>query len=442
MRAFWKQISTFQVILLGFLAVILLGSLLLMLPVSASAGTVTSFPNALFTATSAVCVTGLIVQDTATYWSEFGQAVILLLIQIGGLGVISAASAISLLAGRRIRLRQRSTIQEAISAPQVGGVVRFTRFILKFTFCAELLGALCMLPVFAKDFGLGKGIWYAVFHAVSAFCNAGFDLMGVREPYSSLTSFVGEPLINLPIMLLILSGGLGFYTWDDIFTHRFRFSRYHMQSKIILVMTAVLVVLPAAYFFFAEFSAWQPAQRIFASLFQAITPRTAGFNTASFSAMKDGSIAVLIVLMLIGGAPGSTAGGLKTTTAAVLISSAVSVFRRNKETHFFGRRIPEDTIAKASALLLLYLALFLAGGVSISLAEGLPLQDCLFETASAVATVGLTVGITPTLGLFSKIVLILLMFFGRVGGLTFLYAAVFPKQENFSKLPLEKINIG
>ena len=194
MRAFWKQISTFQVILLGFLAVILLGSLLLMLPVSASAGTVTSFPNALFTATSAVCVTGLIVQDTATYWSEFGQAVILLLIQIGGLGVISAASAISLLAGRRIRLRQRSTIQEAISAPQVGGVVRFTRFILKFTFCAELLGALCMLPIFAKDFGLGKGIWYAVFHAVSAFCNAGFDLMGVREPYYSLTSFVGEPL--------------------------------------------------------------------------------------------------------------------------------------------------------------------------------------------------------------------------------------------------------
>ena len=185
-----------------------------------------------------------------------------------------------------------------------------------------------MLPVFAKDFGLGKGIWYAVFHAVSAFCNAGFDLMGVREPYSSLTSFVGEPLINLPIMLLILSGGLGFYTWNDIFTHRFRFSRYHMQSKIILVMTAVLVVLPAAYFFFAEFSAWQPAQRIFASLFQAITPRTAGFNTASFSAMKDGSIAVLIVLMLIGGAPGSTAGGLKTTTAAVLVSSAVSVFRR------------------------------------------------------------------------------------------------------------------
>lgn len=444
MLSIWKKISSFQIIILGFAVIILLGSLLLMLPVSVSGEKSASFADALFTSVSAVCVTGLIVHDTATYWSEFGQTVILILIQIGGLGVVSAASAISLVAGRKINLRQRSTMQEAISAPQVGGVVRQTGFIIKFTFLVELLGFLLMLPVFYKKFGLGKGLFYSAFHSVSAFCNAGFDLMGENAPFSSLTGFAGNPLINVVIMLLIISGGLGFFTWEDIRTNGIHFKKYHVQSKIVICTTAVLIILPVIYFYICEFSDWgmSTEKRVFTSLFQAVTPRTAGFNTVDFSQMKQCSIVLMIILMLIGGSTGSTAGGMKTTTFAVLISSALSVFRSKKDTQFFGRRVEDNTISKASALLMMYLTLFLTGGMIISSIEGLPLRDCLFESASAIGTVGLSIGITPTLGMISRIILMCLMFFGRVGGLTFVFAAFNPERKDYSRLPLEKINIG
>ena len=436
------RLSSFQIIILGFAGVILLGALLLMLPISATARCVTPFHEALFTATSAVCVTGLVVQDTGSYWSVFGQAVILTLIQIGGLGVVTVAASFALLSGRRISLMQRSTMQDAISAPKVGGIVRLTRFILRGTFLIELIGALAMLPVFCRDYGW-RGIWMAVFHSISAFCNAGFDILGTNNHlYPSLTGYVQDPVINITVMLLIITGGIGFLTWDDICENKLHFHRYQMQSKVILVTTLTLIVFPALFFFFVDFDALPLGARVQAALFQSVTPRTAGFNTVDLPAMSGASLGVMILLMLIGGSPGSTAGGMKTTTLAVLLSNAAATFRQRDSAQFFGRRVDCSAVKTAATILTMYLALFFGGGVFISVYENLPLSSCLYEAASAVGTVGLTLGLTPQLHIPSQMVLIALMYLGRVGGLTLVYAAVSTKKAGSAKLPQESITIG
>ncbi len=436
-----KKLTSFQVIILGFSGVILLGTCLLMLPLSSREGSVTPFFDALFTSTSAVCVTGLVVHDTATYWSAFGQFVILLLIQIGGIGVITVAAVFAMISGRKISLMQRSTIQEAISAPKVGGIVRLTDFIVKVTLLIELSGAAVMAPVFCRDFGM-KGLWLSLFHSVSAFCNAGFDLMGTESPFSSLTGYAAQPVVNLTVMFLIIVGGIGFLTWDDIRANRFRLHKYRMQSKVILLTTAVLLVAPAIYFYFFEFTAMEPRERLLCSLFQAVTPRTAGFNTVDLTGVSEAGQWIVIVLMLIGGSPGSTAGGMKTTTVAVLFANTLSTFFRKEDTCFFGRRIDGGVVKNAATILLMYLVLFFSGGLLISIMEGLPVLACLFETASAVGTVGLSLGITPQLGVLSRLILILLMFFGRVGGLTLIFAALSGTKKTASRLPQEKITVG
>lgn len=440
-RRSWK-ISPFRVILLGFVGVILLGTLLLMLPFASRGAGGASFSDALFTATSATCVTGLIVQDTATYWTGFGQVIILLLIQIGGLGVVTVAASVVRLTGKKIGLRERSLMQEATAAPQMGGIVRLTGFIVKVTFLVEGCGALLFSFVFCPTFGFWRGLWYAVFHAVSAFCNAGFDLMGVRAPFSSLTTFATDPLVNAVAMALIVLGGIGFLTWEDMYTHKWRLSRYRMQSKVILAVTAVLIFLPAVYYFFFEFTEGTVMARVWYSLFQSVTARTAGFNTVDLAAMSSPALLVMIALMLVGGSPGSTAGGMKTTTVAVLGSSAVSVFRRRDYAHFFGRRIPTETFRSAAAILIMYVVLFLGSGIAICHIEGIPLRACLFETASAIGTVGSTLGFTVQMGTVSRLILIGLMLFGRVGGLTMIYAALSDGRGNVSRLPEEKITVG
>ena len=437
-----RRLSSFKIIILGFAGVILLGALLLMLPISTTGGNVTPFNETLFTSTSAVCVTGLVVRDTGSYWSTFGQAVILALIQIGGLGVVTVAASFALLSGRKISLMQRSTMQDAISAPKVGGIVRLTRFILRGTFLIELLGALAMLPVFCRDYGW-RGIWMAVFHSVSAFCNAGFDILGTgNNLYPSLTSYAGSPIINITIMLLIVTGGIGFLTWDDICENKLRFHHYRMQSKVILVTTAFLLVLPAIFFFFVDFSSLPIGKRVLASFFQSVTPRTAGFNTVILSDMTGASQAVMIFLMMIGGSPGSTAGGMKTTTLAVLVANAAATFRQHESVQFFGRRIECGVVKTAATVVTMYLALFFGGAIFISVYENLPLSSCLYETASAVGTVGLTLGITPQLHIPSQMVLIMLMYLGRVGGLTLIYAALSGKRAETAKLPLDQIAVG
>ena len=322
-----RHLTSFQIMILGFAGVIILGALVLMLPIATVQRVWTPFHEALFTSTSAVCVTGLVVQDTGSYWSAFGQTVILLLIQIGGLGVITGAVTFLMLAGRNITLKERSAMQDAISAPAVGGIVRLTRSILKGTFLVELLGALALLPAFCRDYGL-RGVWMSVFHSVSAFCNAGFDILGRTDsPYPSLTAYAADPLVNIVIMLLIIVGGIGFLTWDDVCTHGLHLRQYRMQSKVILSATALLIALPAVLFFLADFADLPIGERILASLFQSVTPRTAGYNTVDLTEMTDASQAVTILLMLTGGAPGSTAGGMKVTTLAVLIANALAAFR-------------------------------------------------------------------------------------------------------------------
>ena len=437
-----KHLSSFRVITIGFGGLIILGALLLMLPVSSASGCVTPFGDALFTSTSAVCVTGLVVLDTGSYWSLFGQLVIITLIQIGGLGVITVAVAFSLLSGKKVSLMQRSFMQESVSAPVVGGIVRLTGFILKGTFIIELSGALLMMPVFCKDYGL-KGIWFAIFHSISAFCNAGFDLLGTKwHPFVSLTSYAVNPVINIVIMLLIIIGGIGFFTWEDIYLHKFHFKHYHMQSKVILTTTLCLILLPAVFFFFQDYGNLSGIHRLLASLFQAVTPRTAGFNTTDLSMLTGASKAMMILLMLIGGSPSSTAGGMKTTTFALLLLNVLATFQSRDDVTAFGRRIDVGVIKNAATIAMLYFTMFFCGGIAISVYEGLPLLDCLYEAASAVGTVGLTLGITPGLHIFSQVVLIILMYLGRVGGLTLIYAVFSGINKGNARLPLEKITVG
>ena len=435
------RITTFQIIALGFALMILIGTVLLMLPVSSRQQTGTGFQDCLFTATSAVCVTGLVVRDTAMYWSPFGQAVILFLIQIGGMGVVTAALSLSFVSGRRIGLLQRSVMQEAISAPQVGGIVRLTRFIILTSFMIELAGAALLSTVYIPEFGL-KGIWYAVFHSVSAFCNAGFDLMGVHGEFSSMTAYTQNIPVNIVLVLLITIGGIGFLVWNDVREHGFHLKQYRLQSKIALSASAVMILIPFLWFLFSEMNQMPIGERVLPSLFQSVTLRTAGFNTMDLNSVSDGSQALMILWMLIGGSPGSTAGGMKTTTFVILLLTALAIFRRKDHVTCFGRRIGEDAVRNAVAILIMYFLLFFAGGLIISRAEGLPLMSCLFETASALGTVGLSLGITTQIGAFSRIILIALMFMGRVGGLTLIYAAQSARRTACSTLPLEKVTVG
>ena len=420
----------------------MLGTFLLMLPISSNKHTITPFADALFTATSATCVTGLIVKDTATYWSLFGQGVIITLIQIGGMGVITIGLAVMRASGMKIGLWHRSTMQESVSAPHVGGMVRYTSFIIKTTVIIELIGAALLFPVFCSDFGVAKGIWYSLFHSISAFCNAGFDLMGIRGQFSSLTSYGSHIYLNCVIMLLIIAGGIGFLVWGDFKTHKYHFKRYSLQTKIVLLTTLMLIVLPALYFFFCEYSNMNLSDRIISSFFQSVTTRTAGFNSQDLTQLSESGISVMIILMIIGGSPGSTAGGMKTVTFAVLFLSAITVFGRKRDVQSFKRRIADDTVRNAGAVLFMYLALAFVSCVIISNTEHLPFLTTLFETGSAVGTVGLTLGITTKLGLLSKAILMVLMFFGRVGGLTMIYAALPSSGNKNSRLPLGTLSIG
>ena len=436
------RINYFQKILLGFAVLILFGAILLMLPIASNEGVYTPFLKALFTSTSASCVTGLIVYDTATHWSLFGQAVILFLIQIGGLGVVVAVTSIILLSGKRIGYSQRNTLANSISINSQGGIMKMLLFLLKWTGIIELFFASLLATQFIPEFGVKRGLWYSIFHAVSAFCNAGFDLMGIKEPFSSLSDYVGNPLINISIMSLILLGGLGFVTWQDIAKNKGNFHRYRLQSKLILSTTIFLVLLPALFYFFLEFREMPMESRILASLFTAVTPRTAGFNTVDFSKFSDSGIFLQILLMLVGAAPGSTGGGMKMTTMTVLFLTSVAIFRNNSRTEAFGRTIPGEVIRNATTIAFMYISLCVLSGMFISLHEHLPLLTTCFETASAIATVGLTLGITPKLSPVSHLLLIFLMYIGRVGGLCLIYA-VFPNiNPNKGRLVEENVIVG
>ena len=367
------KLNTSQIIALGFAGVIFVGGLILWLPFCSAPGQAVTFPDAVFTAATSVCVTGLSTVVMAVQWSPIGKAVILCLIQIGGIGLIALANMIFISLRRKISLKNRRIIKESYNLDEMGGVVSVVRSVVKCVFLAEGIGALLYAFCFVPEFGIKKGLVHAIFLAVSAFCNAGIDLMGIRIPFSSLTLYAANPLVNLVIMALIIIGGIGFLTWDDICENKWQFHRYRMQSKVILVTTCLLIVLPATFFFFADFSALPAGNRLLVSFFQSITPRTAGFNTVNLSAMSSASQGVIILLMLIGGSPGSTAGGMKTTTLAVLLANAAATFRQRDSAQFFGRRVDCGAVKTAATILTMYLALFFGGGVFISVFENLPL---------------------------------------------------------------------
>ena len=441
-RKVLKQFSSARIILFGFIIMIFLGASILSLPISSRSREFTPFIDALFTATSASCVTGLIVYDTATHWSVFGKIIIIAMIQCGGLGVVTMLTVFTQVTGKKIGLRDRATLQSALSAPQIGGIIRLTSFIFKATIIIEMIGALLMFPSFMKDFGITKGIYYSVFHSISAFCNAGFDLMGDVSKFSSLTKYQSDIMINITIMLLILIGGLGFLIWRDVVNYKFDFKRYSTQTKIVFLMSTVLVVFPSVLFFFTEFSTLNIKTRVLSSVFQAVTPRTAGFNTIDYTKFSDNGIAMTIILMLIGGGSGSTAGGIKMTTIFILVATMCSVLKQDKEVAVFKKRIEPDIIKNAVAVFALDIFLFIVGSMIISGIEGFSLKETMFECASAVATVGLTLGITPHLGIISKILLICMMYIGRVGGITLIFAAVNPKNNGNARYPKEQVAVG
>lgn len=436
-----KKLTPSQIIVLGFAGIILLGAFILMLPISSTCRGWTPFNEALFTSTTSVCVTGVVVQDTGSYWTSFGHTIILLLIQIGGLGVVTVAASFVLFSGRRISLHAKNTFVEATSSSTLASVASLTKYIIKGTVLIECLGALAMMPVFCADYGL-KGIWYAFFHSVSAFCNAGIDLLGwPGHRFPSLTGYISNATINITVMSLIILGGLGFITWEDMRKEKLHFSRYRLQSKVILVSTIFLIFLPALYFFFYDFASLPLKSRILASLFQSVTPRTAGFNTVDLASMTSTSQGISIFLMLIGASPGSTGGGMKNTTFTILLMTCVAVFRRKDDTEIFGRRIEIDIIKNAATIAMMYIVLSLAAAMVISTIDSLPVSLTLYDTASAIGTVGSSLGITPNLSIPSRYILICLMFFGRVGGLTIIYAT-FLMPHVVSRFPAESVTVG
>lgn len=443
----FKRLSPMKIILMGFIALILAGAALLCLPVSSRSGQPTSFMTSYFTATSAVCVTGLIKVDTHNYWSLFGQIVILGLIQVGGIGFMTVCISAISITKRKIGLASREIMQSSVSAPQLGGIVRMTRFILLGTLTVELAGAFLLSFAFVPQYGVLRGIWYSVFHSISAFCNAGFDLMGAGGNFSSLTSYASNAYVCTIISLLIVIGGLGFFVWHDIIDCRFRFSRFRLQTKVVLVISAVLIFAGAAALFLTELknsvsNNESISQQLGAALFQSVSTRTAGFNTIDLSSITHSSMFIMILLMLVGGSPGSTAGGMKTTTFAVLVSSVISTFKHRKTAEMLGRRLEENVTRLAMCVVTLYAVLAGTAAVVISTIDDVPFINALFESASAVATVGLTTGITTQLGAVSSVMLTLLMLFGRVGSLTMLFAFSNYKSKPQSQKPLEKIQIG
>lgn len=441
-----RKMTYAQVMAIGFFVIIAIGTFLLMLPISNQDGNWCNFLDAMFTATSATCVTGLVVCDTYTQWTMFGQLVILTMIQIGGLGFITISVMFSVLLKKKIGLNIRNLIQESVSSMKLSGVVKLTKNILKGTAIIEGIGALLLATRFVPELGFFTGIYYAIFHSISAFCNAGFDLFGRFEQYSSLTHFSSDIVVNVTIMLLIIIGGLGFIVWMEIKENKFHFSKYSLHSKIVIVTNFILIFGGAALFAFFEKDNLQAGMGIYdrtlSSLFTSVSARTAGFNTLDLANLMDASVILHLVLMFIGGNSGSTAGGIKTTTFVVFVVYIWSNIRNSSGCNIFGRRIGDEDIKKANMVLGLNLGLAIFALMAICASQNLRMSDVLMEVFSAIGTVGLSTGITRDLNTFSRCVLILVMYCGRIGSMTFAITLAFKRKKEEVLYPEEHINVG
>ena len=445
---FWNMLTPTQIIPVGFVLVILVGAFLLWLPISSKTGARIPFSDCFFTATSATCVTGLIRFDTFSTWTFFGQLVLVILMEIGGVGFMTFAIVMMMAARQKIGLHSRRLQQDSIAAPAVGGIVRITQFVVKGTALVEGTGAALLSIYFVPRQGFWDGIWSSIFHSVSAFCNAGFDLMGRYTPNSSLAMCESNWYVVIIIMVLISLGGFGFLVWRDLIDHRFHFRNLALQSKIVLTTSAILTFGGAIGIFLLEignpdFESMSVSGKIAGSLFQSVTCRTAGFSTMDLGAMSTAAQFLMIMLMLSGGSPGSTAGGMKTTTVAVLFLSVRTTGKRRKKVEAFHRSVDPETISTAATVAIVYIFSAIAVAMIISSVErGVDFQTAFFESASAVATVGSTLGITPRLGMLSKLLLCVLMIFGRSGTVTVLTAMTRRDRRAASRYPAEEISIG
>lgn len=441
-----KSMNSTRIIAGGFGAIILIGAILLTLPIASRAGEFTNFLDCLFTATSATCVTGLIPVDTWIHWSFFGQLVIIVLIQLGGLGFMTVISLVSFMLHRRIGLSERLIMVSTFNLNDMDGVVRVVRHALYGTFLIEGIGAVLLSIRFIPEFGLASGIWKSVFHSISAFCNAGFDLVGGKYgEYTGMAAYSHDPLILITIMALIVIGGLGFFVWEDIMRARC-WKKLSLYSKMVLAITGFLILGGALFFFTVEYAnkgtmgdmpVWQ---KVLNSFFESVTLRTAGFASVNQGALRDSSLVMGCILMLIGGSSGSCAGGMKTVTVATLLLGLRSGLNGREEVTFRGRTISYRKVNNAMTLALMFLFLFLTGSMAISLIEGVPYLHAAFETASALGTVGVTTGITPGLTVVSKVILIMLMYMGRIGVFTF-SVAFLTRARTASKIKYPNLDI-
>lgn len=441
-----RRLTSAKFLALGYVVVILVGTLLLCLPISSRSGEWTSFINSIFTAATATCVTGLVVADTYLHWSVFGQVVILMLIQIGGIGFMTVITLFSMFLRRKIGLYERKILMQSEGSGRIAGVMALLKRIVIYTAIFELAGAILLSIRFVGDFGWGRGLYYGLFHSVSAFCNAGFDLMGILGEYSSLTAYVGDPLVSLTVVGLVLVGGLGFLVWGDIFDCKFRFKKFMLHTKIVVIATAGLIIVPTVIFFFTEataaFAGMNVGRRMLASLFMAVTPRTAGFNTVDMANLSEGGALLTMLLMFIGGNTGSTAGGVKVTTIVVVLFSALAAAKNDTELVISKKRIGSINILQAFSIIIVYVVALIVASMLMCFVEPFSLKEIVFEATSALGTVGLSMGITAALTPFSKAILILLMFMGRVGAFSLLVAIAEKKENPPIKRPNGQILIG
>ena len=433
------KLNAVQVLVIGFAIVILTGALLLTLPISSADGTPTSFIDSLFTSTSATCITGLITLDTATHWSTFGKVVIITLIQVGGLGFMAFTTLFALILGKKITLKQRLIMQEAMNTFSIQGLVSMMRYILIFTFSVEFIGAMLLSTQFIPMFGVSKGIAFSFFHSISAFCNAGFDLMG---NFSSLTGVYDNSVIILTIGSLIIVGGIGFSVWVDIYKNK-DLKKLSLHSKLVLSMTAILIVGGAILMFIFEFNnpntmgPMGAKDKILSSVFAAVTPRTAGFNSISTSDMTLAGRSLTIILMFVGASPGST------STAGILLMTVICVIRGREDTEIFKKRINKDLVYKAFTIVTLSLGIVIGVTMILSITEvGASLEYLIYEVVSAFGTVGLTLGLTPNLTTIGKVMVALTMYCGRVGPMTLFLALTNRKKNKGIRYPEDKILVG
>lgn len=438
--------SSWQIIALGYLAVVLIGSLLLSLPIASKARIWTPYIDSIFTATSATCVTGLVIYDTFTHWSIFGQVVILSLIQIGGIGFMTIISLFAILTKRQIGLYERTILTKSTRTIGVSGVVRLIKRIMVGTFCVELLGAILLSIRFIPEMGVVKGSYFAVFHAISAFCNAGFDLMGFKGQFSSLTSYNSDPLVNITIMMLIVIGGLGFLVWSDIWDCRFKIKNLTWYTKIVLIATSILIVVPTVLFMVFErtnvFSDMNFGNKLLSSLFQSITPRTAGFNTINLRELSDSSVLMTMFLMFVGGSSGSTAGGIKVTTLVVILFGLKTIVNQNGGITIGKKRLEEGILRQATAIFSSYCIAIFVAILLLCAIEPDSMKYIAFEVISAIGTVGLSMGITPHFSVISKVIIAMLMYLGRVGLITFVLAFAEKRNNPPVQRPIGDILIG